>query len=75
MVMITTKKGDLVAGLVKSETPQEVTLQLPGMEPVRVPAAEIAKREGAPSGMPPGFGDMLTNRELRDIVEYVSSLK
>ncbi|MHA3773935.1 DUF7133 domain-containing protein [Verrucomicrobiota bacterium sgz303538] len=74
MVMITTKKGDLVAGMLKAETPTELTLQVPGAEPVKVATADIAKRETAPSGMPP-VGEMLTKREVRDIVEYVSSLK
>ena len=38
-------------------------------------AADIAKRDTAPSGMIPNLGDLLTKREIRDIVEYVSTLK
>lgn len=74
MAMITTKKGDLVAGMVKAETPDELTLQIPGTEPIKLAKADIAKRETAPSGMPP-VGEFLSKREIRDIVEYVSSLK
>jgi hypothetical protein len=37
--------------------------------------ANITKRENAPSGMIPNLGDLLSRRELRDIIEYVSSLK
>ena len=74
MAMITTKKGDLVAGLLKGETSDAVTLQIPGAAAVQVAKADIAKQETAPSGMPP-VGQMLSKREIRDIVEYVASLK
>jgi putative heme-binding domain-containing protein len=74
MAMITTKKGDLIAGMVRAETPDELVLQVPGAEPIKVAKAEIAKRETAPSGMPP-LGEFLSKREVRDIVEYVASLK
>jgi quinoprotein glucose dehydrogenase len=74
MSMITTKKGDIIAGMVKAESPESLTLQIPGAAPVKVAVADVAKRETAPSGMPP-IGAMLSQREIRDIVEYVASLK
>lgn len=79
MVMITPKKGDLVAGVVKSESDTEVVLTIPGAPAgtpdIRVAKADIADRANAPSGMPPGFDQLLTKREIRDIVEYVASLR
>jgi quinoprotein glucose dehydrogenase len=74
MEMITTKKGDLVAGMVKGETADALTLQVPGTPPSQVTKADIAKRETAPSGMP-ALGEILSKRDIRDIVEYVASLK
>jgi quinoprotein glucose dehydrogenase len=77
-VLVTLKSGDVQMGIVKEETPDTLTLQMPapGIPPVKVKKADIATREAsAASGMPPGFGDMLSRRDLRDIVEYVSSLK
>ncbi len=77
-VMVTMKSGDLQMGVVKEETADTLVLQMPapGAPPVTVKKADIASREAsAASGMPPGFGDMLARRDLRDIVEYVSSLK
>lgn len=76
-VMVTLKNDDLKAGIVKAETAESVTLQMPIPDaPVEVvKKAEIKLRENAPSGMPPGMGELLTKRELRDILEYVASLK
>lgn len=76
-VMVTMKSGELQAGVIKSETDTELTLQMPvpGAPAIKVAKADIKARENAPSGMPPGLGDLLTKRELRDIVEYVASLK
>ncbi len=37
--------------------------------------SDIAKRESAPSGMPEVYGTLLNKRELRDVVEYMASLK
>jgi hypothetical protein len=42
---------------------------------VEVKKSDITKREGAPSGMPEIYGTVLTRRELRDVVEYMASLK
>lgn len=77
MVMITTKKGDVQAGLIKSETESAITLQVPapGAQPIVLQKADIQSRENAPSGMIPNLGDLLTKREIRDILEYVASLK
>ncbi len=75
MVAITLKDGGFKAGLLKSEDPTNVTLQMPPAPPEVVPVAQIAKRDNAPSGMIPNIPDLISRRELRDIVEYVSSLK
>ncbi len=76
-VLVTLKNGDMQAGVIKAETADQVTLQLPvpGVAPVTVAKAEIKSREIAPSGMIPNLGDLLTKREIRDILEYVASLK
>ncbi len=74
-VVVTMKNGDIQAGLLKSETATEVVLQLPGSPAVTVKKAEIAARDAAPSGMPPNLGDLLTKREIRDLVEFMASLK
>ncbi len=77
-VMVTTKSGDVQMGVVKEETADTLSLQMPspGAPLVTVKKADIATREAsAASGMPPGMGEMLSRRDLRDLVEYVSTLK
>jgi hypothetical protein len=36
---------------------------------------DIATRQRGLSGMPEGFGQSLTKRELRDLVEFMATLK
>ncbi len=77
-VMVTMKSGDVQMGVVKEETADTLAIQMPspGAPLVTLKKAGIATREAsAASGMPPGMGDMLSRRDLRDIVEYVSTLK
>ncbi|MEQ1860358.1 MAG: HEAT repeat domain-containing protein [Chthoniobacteraceae bacterium] len=73
-VICTMTSGDIKAGVLKAETPVTLTLQPPMATPETLKKAEIKSREVAPSGMPPGFGDLLTKRELRDLVEFVAKL-
>ncbi|HZJ16993.1 MAG TPA: PVC-type heme-binding CxxCH protein [Chthoniobacteraceae bacterium] len=75
-IMVTLKNGDLQAGIIKFETDKELTLQMPipNAPEVTVAKADIKLRENAPSGMLPNLGELLTKRELRDLVEYVANL-
>ncbi len=74
-LVVTMKNGDLQAGMVKSENATELVLQMPGAQPVALKKTEIKARDTAPSGMPPNLGDLLTKREIRDLVEFLASLK
>jgi quinoprotein glucose dehydrogenase len=76
-IMVTLTNGDIKAGIVKAETADTITLQMPVPDaPAEtVKKADIKTRENAPSGMPPGLGDMLSKRDLRDIVEYLTGLR
>ena len=62
-------------GSIAGEDNASLTLRpVSGEAPIRVPRADIAKRENAPSSMPEIFGTVLTRTELRDLVEYLASL-
>ena len=76
-VMFTLKDGNIKAGIVKAETADSITVQMPvpGIPPETFQKSEVKSRDNAPSGMPPGFGDLLSKRDLRDIIEYVSRLR
>jgi quinoprotein glucose dehydrogenase len=75
-VMVTLKKGDVVAGLLSAETADELSLKNPADAKLqRVKKADVKERMSLPSAMPPGIGEVLTKRELRDLVQYLSALK
>ena len=52
----------------------EIQLKTNDAEPLRIAVSRIKSRENLPSGMPP-LGSLMSKREIRDVVEYLSSLK
>jgi len=66
--------GQEVSGSIISETDDLVQLKTNDAEPLRIPVTRIKSRENLPSGMPP-MGSLMSKREIRDVVEYLSSLK
>lgn len=74
-VALTLKDGSLQVGSIAVEDAKTLSLRPPtGTELVVVQKANVAKRESAPSSMPEIYGLILNRSELRDLVEYVSSL-
>jgi quinoprotein glucose dehydrogenase len=74
-VVLTRKSGGAVVGIVTRETPALLSLRQPDGKVVDVPTADIARRDGAPSAMPEIYGTILTKSEIRDVVEFLASLK
>jgi quinoprotein glucose dehydrogenase len=74
-IVVTQKSGGVAAGIVASETDSTLTLRNTDNKVVEVKKSDIAKREGAPSGMPEIYGAILTKSQLRDVVEYLASLR
>jgi quinoprotein glucose dehydrogenase len=74
-VSLTLRKGDKIVGTLRDETATHVVL-LEGTPPVerRIAKADIAERSNPVSPMPP-FGLILKPREIRDIVEFLTTLK
>jgi putative membrane-bound dehydrogenase-like protein len=73
-VTLTLKDGQVVSGLLKEETSEFLLLGTSEAEPMEIPVSRIARRENAMSGMP-AMGRLISRRELRDLIQYLSSLK
>ncbi len=78
-VVLTLRDGRTIAGTLKHESSStlevEVTDETGTSVLSRVARADLAQRERGPSAMPEGLADLLTSFELRDLVEYLASLK
>jgi quinoprotein glucose dehydrogenase len=64
-----------VSGVVKSEDKKQIKLVTPENKEVVVPTADVLRRRTGPSAMPDDLVKKLSRRELRDVVEFLSSLK
>lgn len=73
-VMITLKDGQNVSGVLMKESDEELVLKTTEAEPLKVAVSRIAKRENVPSSMPP-MGYIMSKREIRDMVEFLTNLK
>lgn len=73
-IVVTLKAGGVVGGVIAEENDQSISLRNADGKTVVVKKADIAKRETAPSSMPEIYGAVLTKSELRDVVEFLSSL-
>ena len=75
-VMVTMKGGDIIAGLLTAETADDIALKNPADGKLqRVKKSAVKERASLPSAMPPGMGEILGKRALRDVVQYLSTLK
>lgn len=73
-VNLTLTDGQVVSGVPLEENNKELLLRTSEAEPMRVPKGRIKKRENSVSSMP-AMGRLITRRELRDLMEYLGSLK
>ncbi|HWY76030.1 MAG TPA: HEAT repeat domain-containing protein, partial [Verrucomicrobiae bacterium] len=67
--------GDSYAGVLKSETPTEVVISSAENGVQRLKKADIKSRRTALSPMPEGLGQILSKQDLRNLVEFLSTLK
>jgi putative heme-binding domain-containing protein len=72
-VQVTLKNGQKYFGTLREETNSYIVVDV-SPEPRRINKSDIAQRTNGPSPMP-AMGTILSRRELRDVVEYLSSLK
>ena len=74
-VVLTLDDGRSVSGIVKSQDAKELTLITAEAQTLTIPLAEIPERTTGQSAMPADLVKQLSLLELRDLVEYLSSLK
>ena len=74
LITVKLKKGDPVIGALAAASEKEVQVRLADGKIQKVAAADIASKTEPVSVMPP-MGTILTKREIRDVVAYLSSLK
>jgi hypothetical protein len=61
--------------VIAKETSDAIALRGTDGKMVEVRKADITRRDSAPSGMPEVYGTLLTKSELRDVVEFLASLR
>ena len=74
-VLVTMNDGTVHGGTVVRETGGRLTLRSPDGAPVTLDKADIKSREPGVSGMPEGFGQILSKRDLRNLVEFLATMR
>ncbi|MCS6865078.1 MAG: PQQ-dependent sugar dehydrogenase [Gemmataceae bacterium] len=64
-----------VSGIIQSEDAQRIKLITPENKEVVVAVSDVVRRRTGPSAMPEDLHKKLSRRELRDLVEFLASLK
>ncbi len=64
-----------ISGVIKNEDEQTIRLVTPENQEIVVRKADIESRRSGPSAMPADLHTKLTRRQLRDVVEFLASLK
>lgn len=74
-VVVKLKDGPSYAGVVKSENETTLEINSPEDGPMKIEKAKIETRTPGLSAMPAEIAAMLSKRDLRNLIEYLSSLK
>ena len=74
-VTVVLKSGVSFAGTVRSETETELVLDSPEDGLTTIKKADIESRKTGLSGMQPNLSENLSKRELRDLIEFLATLR
>ncbi len=73
-VSLTLSDGSTATGILLEETKDGFLLKTSDAEPLKIEAGRVTQRQNLPSSMPP-MGAILSKRELRDLVAFLSGLE
>ncbi|HBE67613.1 MAG TPA: glucose dehydrogenase [Planctomycetaceae bacterium] len=73
--MLLLESGEVVSGILRSETEDEIEVLNADGKTITVDPYEIVGRKKGDSSMPADLIKMMSRRELRDLVAYLSTLK
>ena len=74
-VIVSLKNGTSYAGLVKAENDTELVINSPEDGLLTVKKADITARDRGLSAMPEEMGNILSKSDLRNLIEFLSTLK
>ncbi|MEO7297882.1 MAG: HEAT repeat domain-containing protein [Verrucomicrobiota bacterium] len=74
-VLVSMKNGTSYAGVFKSETDTELVLNSPEDGLTTIAKENIKTRNRGMSGMPEGLAQILSKRDLRNLVEFLATVK
>jgi quinoprotein glucose dehydrogenase len=74
-VVLTLADDRVVSGIIKQEDKKTVKIVTAEAKELVIPADDVVARRTGPSAMPDDLHKKLTRRELRDVVEFLTSLK
>lgn len=74
-VTVTLRDGRTLAGLLKSETATELVLDSPEDGKLQLLKTDLTARQRGLSAMPEDMGRVLSAREVRDLVQFLSGLR
>jgi quinoprotein glucose dehydrogenase len=74
-IIVMTDEGQMFTGIVSEETETELSLMDPDGNVTRIDVETIEARKAGKSSMPEELAKQLTQKELRDLVEYLANRK
>ncbi|MDB6111815.1 MAG: hypothetical protein JWR69_3565 [Pedosphaera sp.] len=74
-VLVTMKNGQVYAGILKSEDAKELVINSPDDGIQKVKKSEIESRQKGLSPMPEAMGAILSKQDIRNLVEFLGTLK
>jgi putative heme-binding domain-containing protein len=73
-MQVNTDDGGVFAGIIRDQDAGQITLALSPEKSMRVPRGNIRHMEPMPvSLMPPGMDQVLTRKELADLIAYLEA--